>query len=126
MRAQLTDAGAVGPATQDVELHLRMRLHDGGRAFRDVVTRSRVRAAAWTVAMALIALCAGALLPALGRTAAATECPDLVGLKLDHATVSSAEPIDNGVFGADNTAHPPTAGYSGLPAFCREIGRAHV
>ena len=74
------------------------------------------------LSVALVALCAGGLLPALGRTAAATECPQLVGLKLDHATVSSAEPIDNGVFGADNTAHPPTAGYSGLPAFCRVRG----
>src|ERR1700735_5524760 len=78
--------------------------------------------AARTVAMALIALGAGSLLPALGRTAAAAECRDLVGLKLDHATVSSAAPVDNGVFGADSTAHPPTAGYSGLPAFCRVRG----
>ena len=75
-----------------------------------------------TLALALIALCAGGLLPALGRTAAAAECSELVGLKLDHVTVSSAESIDNGVFGADSTAHPPTAGYSGLPALCRVRG----
>src|ERR1700733_4087486 len=98
MRAQLTDVDAVVPAT-----------------------RARVRPAR-TLAMALIALGAGSLLPALGDTAAAAECRDLVGLKLDHATVSSAEAIDNGVFGADSTAHPPTAGYSGLPAFCRVRG----
>ena len=74
------------------------------------------------LAMILITLCAGSLLPALGQTAAATECSELTGAKLDHATVSSAETIDSGVFGADSTAHPPTAGYSGLPTFCRVRG----
>src|ERR1700677_4714376 len=77
---------------------------------------------------ALIALCAGAFLPALGQTAAATECSELTGARLDHATVSSAETIDSGVFGPDSmarpptAAHPPTGEYSGLPAFCRVRG----
>jgi feruloyl esterase len=72
--------------------------------------------------MALIALCVGGFLPALGRTAVAAECSELVGLKLDHATVSSAEPVDTGVFVADSTAHPPAAGFTGLPPFCRVRG----
>jgi feruloyl esterase len=71
--------------------------------------------------IALIALCAGGLVPAPGRAAPAAECHDLVGLTLGHATVKSAEPIDSGVFHADNSTHTPAA-YSGLPAFCRVQG----
>jgi feruloyl esterase len=73
--------------------------------------------------LALIALCAGGLLPAQVHAAAvATGCSSLVALKLDHAAVRSAEPVDTGVFGADSTARPPAAGYTGLPAFCRVRG----
>jgi feruloyl esterase len=101
MCAQLTDVDVVGLAT-----------------------RARVMPAR-TLAVALVALCAGALLPALGRAAAsAKECRDLVGLTLGHVAVKSAEPIDDGIFraGDPNQTSAATAAYSGLPAFCRVQG----
>lgn len=70
-----------------------------------------------TYAFALL-LCAGGLPPALAST---QECRDLVGLKLDHATVKSAEPIEEGVIHLGETNHKPVD-YSGLPAFCRVQG----
>jgi len=66
----------------------------------------------------LITLCAGISPPA---PASSKECRDLVGLKLDHATVKSAEPIEDGVLHLGETNHTPN-GYSGLPAFCRVQG----
>src|SRR3984885_6037296 len=54
----------------------------------------------------------------LPHAARAIECARLVGSKLDHATVSSAELLDKGVFGVDR----PAATFSGLPAFCRVRG----
>jgi feruloyl esterase len=54
---------------------------------------------------AVIALLAGGF-------AEGKECHDLVGLKLDHATVKSAEQVDGGVSG----------NYSGLPPFCQVQG----
>jgi Tannase and feruloyl esterase len=73
---------------------------------------------AQALALALIALCAGALVPALAR---AKECRDLVGLTLGSATVKSAEPIENGVLRVPDTNHTPAA-YEGLPGFCRVQG----
>ena len=69
---------------------------------------------------ALVALCAGLLVPSLGR--AATGCHDLVGLALGaHATVNSAEPVDDGVLRTPDT-NPTPSSYSGLPPFCRVRG----
>src|ERR1700737_969588 len=79
-------------------------------------------AAARLLATALIAHFASGLLPALGGAALATECRDLTGVTLAHATVRSAEPIDSGMFSVDSTGHAPVANYSGLPAFCRVRG----
>lgn len=71
-------------------------------------------------ALALIALCMGALVPGLAH--AASECRDLVGLALGpHATVKSAQAIDNGVFRVPDASHAATT-YSGLPPFCRVWG----
>ena len=70
--------------------------------------------------VALVALCAALLVPSLGRAAAG--CHDLVGLALGaHATVKSAEPVDDGVFRTPDTNHTPSS-YSGLPPFCRVRG----
>ena len=72
-----------------------------------------------TPALALVALCAAGLVPASGHAAAsAKECHDLVGLRLGHATVKAAEPIDGGML---TVVDKPTT-YSGLPAFCRVQG----
>jgi len=99
-------------------------LKEGGAVMP--ATRARVvppaRARVMLARALAMALCAGGLLPALGRTAAAAECSELAGVKLEHATVSSAEAVGSGGFGADGTAHPPPAEYSGLPAFCRVRG----
>src|SRR5271156_6846304 len=116
MRARLTDVNAVGPATRARVMPARLP----GR-----IPVARTPAAARTLAVALIALCAIGLVPALGRAAApAKECRDLVGLTLGHATVKSAEPIDDGIFSVGDPNHTPgaTAPYSGLPAFCRVQG----
>ena len=80
----------------------------------------RLASQAKMLAVALAALCASVLVPSLGR--AATGCHDLVGLALGaHATVKSAEPVDDGVFRAPGT-NPTPSSYSGLPPFCRVRG----
>jgi feruloyl esterase len=82
------------------------------------LTRAGARARA--LAVAVIALCAGGLIPSVGR--AATECRELAGLVLGgHAIVKSAEPIEDGVFRVGGADHTPTS-YSGLPPFCRVRG----
>ncbi|HEY2403020.1 MAG TPA: tannase/feruloyl esterase family alpha/beta hydrolase [Steroidobacteraceae bacterium] len=65
----------------------------------------------------MLALALYALL-ASGSTLA-SECSDLVGRTLDHATVKTAEVINWGTFTAPTGTHKS---YSGLPAFCRITG----
>ena len=64
--------------------------------------------------VALFALCVVA-----PGWAPATECIDLVGRTLDHATVKSAEGVDSGVFTPNNANRKS---YGGLPPFCRVRG----
>jgi feruloyl esterase len=90
-----------------------------------------IGSAARLLATALIAHFASGLLPTSSGAALATECRDLTGVTLAHATVSSAEPIDSGMFSADGTGRAPAASHklslpatpaAGLPAFCRVRG----
>jgi feruloyl esterase len=52
-----------------------------------------------------------------GTPAMATPCTNLLGLQLQHSTITSATDNTSGVF-VDLTTTPPTT-YPGLPAFCR-------
>jgi len=64
----------------------------------------------WMLASALSAVFAAG--PTL-----ASQCSDLAGQTIDHATVKSAEVVDGGTFSAPNRKS-----YSGLPTFCRVSG----
>ena len=100
-------------------MHVRSTLAEGPAALTGVIVPVLRPPAALTkvLALTLLALCAGLLAPSASR--AATDCHDLVGLAPGpHATVKSAEPVEDGVFRSPDTP----SSYTGLPSFCRVRG----
>jgi feruloyl esterase len=54
--------------------------------------------------------------------AGAADCHDLIGLKLDHAAVTSADLVEGGTFTEDMNGNHAPRSYGGLPPFCRVRG----